>query len=845
MKAFHTIAVPHSDILEGRLTMDVFAADIWQVANNRGPDEYKDAKEFFKKTYLTQGLKHLLDVVEKRLSGKGGDPVIQVQTPFGGGKTHSLIAMYHNSGKWKAKNCVIVGTALKPTDTLWGIIEKQLTGKIKDFKELTAPGKEKLYELLLKHQPLMILGDELLEYVTKAAGVSVGVSNLASQTIAFMQELTEAAGALEKVAVVLTLPSSNPEHFDDKAEELFQKLQKTTGRVEKIYTPVQDDEVPDVIRQRLFSSIKMEAAKKIVGETVEYMRTESILPVGIEPSEYRDRFEKSYPFIPEVVDVLYHQWGSFPNFQRTRGVLRLLSLVIYDLRNKTIPFIGLADFNLANQEIRRELIKHIGNQYDTVIAADITSKNSGAKKVDKGLGDAYKGLNLGTRAANTVFLYSFSGGGEKGINPQDIKRISTTLDNPSNEILEVLEKLKENLYYLHQQGGKYYFTTVPNIRKLRNIRMGNIEERQIRDIEREILKKNILGTKMKTFIWPESDKDIPDNSDIKLVIVDENDEKFLKKIFENKGDSPRVCRNTVFFLASPEMERAHFKDILRKLVAYQEIHSDETIALTEEQKREIRSEIKNIESSLNENLRQCYRLLYVPGKNGLKIVDMGIPTYGETRKVDDNVYEKLRSDGEILERTVPLVIKEKYLKPKKYVLTAQIYDSSLKTPGETRFLNESVLTEGIESGVRQGLFGLGELEADNAICRFYREDASAALSGNEALISEEICKNQQSSLTPPHPPLPEPRPNEDGKVKPETGERTSKPVEFRNRIGLNFTVPKGKIADIARILNFLHQKFDLINIDLKAEEGEISEQDYENKVKEAFLQLKIDFKEKG
>ncbi|MCK5722645.1 MAG: ATP-binding protein, partial [Gammaproteobacteria bacterium] len=128
MKPFHTIAVPHKDILEGRLTMDVFAADLWEVYRNRGPDEYKDAETFFIKTYQTQGLENLLNVVEKRLLGEGGNSVIQIQTPFGGGKTHALIAMYHKATEWDAKRIVMVGTALGTDDTLWGLMEKQLTG---------------------------------------------------------------------------------------------------------------------------------------------------------------------------------------------------------------------------------------------------------------------------------------------------------------------------------------------------------------------------------------------------------------------------------------------------------------------------------------------------------------------------------------------------------------------------------------------------------------------------------------------------------------------------------------------------------------------------------------------
>ena len=113
-RSFHTIAIPHKDVLDGNLTMDVFAADLWEVFKGRAPAEYSDSDAFFNRTYLTQGLKDLLNVVEKRVSGNGGDPVIQLQTPFGGGKTHALIALYHKSKEWKAKRVVIVGTALQP-----------------------------------------------------------------------------------------------------------------------------------------------------------------------------------------------------------------------------------------------------------------------------------------------------------------------------------------------------------------------------------------------------------------------------------------------------------------------------------------------------------------------------------------------------------------------------------------------------------------------------------------------------------------------------------------------------------------------------------------------------------
>ena len=207
---------------------------------NRGAEEYRKADLFFHKTYQTEGLSTLMDVVDARLKGKGGDPILQIQTPFGGGKSHALIAMYHKATEWEAKRVVIVGTAMSAKDTLWGMLEEQLTGKKKKFDGLTSPGRtDEFREMLASNSPLIIMIDELLEYVTKAAGVKVADSTLAAQTIAFMQEITEAVSTIDKVVLVVTLPSSNLEHFDEQSARLFQQLQRVYGRAEKIYPPVQ------------------------------------------------------------------------------------------------------------------------------------------------------------------------------------------------------------------------------------------------------------------------------------------------------------------------------------------------------------------------------------------------------------------------------------------------------------------------------------------------------------------------------------------------------------------------------------------------------------------------------
>ena len=851
MKAFHTIAVPHRDILEGRLTMDVFAADLWEVSQQRGADEYKDADTFFKKTYPTEGLKNLLSVVEKRLQGAGGDSVIQLQTPFGGGKTHALIAMYHKAAEWGAKKVVIVGTALDATrETLWGVLEKWLNGKTTRFSGQVAPGKEALRQFLAEKQPVLILMDEVLEYITKAAAVKIGDSTLAAQTIAFMQELTETVSILEKACLVIALPSSIIEHYDEAAERLYQQLQKVAGRIERIYTPVEENEISKIIRRRLFASIDEQGVRRAVAEFMRYAEREEILPAGLQPSEYRDRFIESYPFIPEVVDILYHRWGSYPTFQRTRGVLRLLSLVVYSLRSQNIPYITLADFDLANQEIRQELLKHIGSEFNSVLAADITDVASGASKVDIALGRAYQGLRLGSRAATAIFLYSHSGGQEHGATLGEIKRNATTPGNPASVVAEAVEQLKGKLFYLQSVGEKYYFSNQPNLNRILLTSMENIREEKVVQTEFELLRKSMSYSRLKVFIWQEEPGNIPDSEELKLVVLRRENKDTLSSILMNKGQAPRVYRNTLFFLYPLESERPAFNNTIRRKIAYEYIERDPSLNLSKEQKEEVKKELKTAEGDVRESIRKLYRIVAIPAKDGTKEIDLGIPTYGQIRPIDDEIFEKLRSEGEILSKIAPLVIKEKFLSANNFASTQQIYQSALRTPGETRFTDRSVLEQGILEGVRSGLFGLGELQNNKPLCHYFRESSTVAFSENEILICESVCLEQrqkkdailvapESAETAPTPQIREEPPKWGG------GATAVIPgISGKGKVHLKFQVPKGKVHQIMGLMNLLQSKFGNLEIEIIATNGQISEQDYEDKIKETFRQLGIEVDEK-
>jgi hypothetical protein len=241
-------------------------------------------------------------------------------------------------------------------------------------------------------------------------------------------------------------------------------------------------------------------------------------------------------------------------------------------------------------------------------------------------------------------------------------------------------------------------------------------------------------------------------------------------------------------------------------------------------------------------------LFFIPGRDGFKEQDLGIPTYGEAKKIDDLVYEKLRTSGEVLERIAPLAIKERYLKDAKFVLTEQLYQSSARTPGAVRIVDGVVWENGISEGVVQGLFGLGELEGEEPVCRFFGKSTSVALSGSEVIIREDLCithgevtDDRRSGYLTGTDKTDEGETciGDSGTVLPIDPELTSGKESVRKKIHLKFTLPKGKVAGIMGIMNLLQSNFDRLEIELLAEGGEISESDYDNKIEEAFRQLEI------
>ncbi|RME04985.1 MAG: ATP-binding protein [Planctomycetota bacterium] len=859
MKAFTQIARPHDDVVDGRLTMDVFAADLWQVASGQAPAEYQDADLFFKRTYTTEGLKNILDIAKARLEGRSGDSILQLQTPFGGGKTHTLIALYHSArgleGEegWGAKVVVLDGTTFNPRERrLWEELERQLRGKVEMTRGDTAPGKEALVRLLSglwgkgkrkgRCVPVLILMDEVLEYITKAAGVRVGDSNLAAQTFAFLQELTGAVSTVGHALLVLTLPSSTLEHYDANAEKMFYQLQKITGRMERIYTPVRDEEIEYVVRARLFQEVDEGGVREVVDEFVKYARREELLSRE-EMLEYRERFLRSYPFKPDVIDVLYKRWGSFPTFQRTRGVLRILSLVVHRLLGRGIPFIRLGDFDLRDMELRRELIKYIGQEWDSIIAQDIVDKGSGAERVNRLLGTSYEPYRLGSVVSTTIFMMSFSGRGDGGgsavaeaalaSSVRELKLSAGLVYFSSTVIDTAISSLREKLFYLSDEG--LFFSNVPNLNRILILREENVTDGEIYEERREVIRRHIAReSRFRVYLHPEFPKDIADNEELKLVVIEDSFPS--KEFLERYGEGPRVYRNTMIFLGVEGDQEEGFVSYLRKLIALRNVERDRGLRLTEGQRKELRSKIARQNQLEYEELRRFYRKLFVPsgqgrsGEVGFQEIDMGLPTFGE-RELDREIFTILKNLGEVLERLSPRVIRDRYLGD--CVEVRVLYESLLKAPGELRVASWEGFLEGIREGVEAGLFRVGEFSEDGKGVfggRRVRWKGVSELSGGEGevILRLDMCEGVEEEL--------EEKGDQsvegvegggglEGMELEEKGERRVEEVRrVRRDLELVLGVEVGQMSTVSRVVRYLKERF------------RRCEAEYEDKVLEALYQ---------
>jgi predicted AAA+ superfamily ATPase len=664
---------PHLDIRQGNLDESVFAANLAEVALGHGREVYQNPSVFFAKTYFTSGLKNIAKRVIKGLNGEedAENRVISLQTGFGGGKTHTLISLFHiaKSGKKlgnlfhtqslldyigkpdfdKASIAVFTNSTNDPTQgrkveegltihTIWGELAYQLAGKsgyniIRPNDENRTAPKGLFKEVLKKTQNALILIDELADYCVAASGVQVGGSTLSDQTISFIQELSETVASMNKCVVVATLPASVEEVANsEKAAQILSSLTNRMGRVGADTKPVADEEIFEVIRRRLFEDL---GSQDVIDDTVNkyfalYNELKSEVPEHASRSEYKDRIKKSYPFHPELIDVFRIKWASNHNFQRTRGVLRLLASIVTDLWRRqesltgTNALIHISDVNFTNLDaLSGQLKKLYGNGYDAVITADISGKSSNAFRIDKSkkeLGD----YNLAEGLASTILLGSFgSTGSNKGTSVPELK-LATIKPNSFNHnnihtALDLLEESAHYLYYSTTGHKRYWFHTKPNVNILINQAKGDIKNP---DIESEIIRR--LNEKTRSiqlfYVIVNPAEDIPEQQKPTLIILSPkflanpdqlngNTKPIIEKIATKKGNSERIYRNTMLFLVCSEVTYGKLQSDVRDYLACSKINLEYANQLEKDQKDDVKRRIEESSKQSESSIVAAYSII--------------------------------------------------------------------------------------------------------------------------------------------------------------------------------------------------------------------------------------------
>ncbi len=429
LKPWREVVMPHEDVASGRYQQAEFAADLWQVHLGEGTAEYRDPVEFFRRTYLTESLSGMLVGALRRLTAGGGDPVIQLQTNFGGGKTHSMLALYHlfsgiaptelagiealmaSAGADKvpsARRVVLVGNKISPGNpsvkpdgtlvrTLWGELAWQLGGpkafaRVQaDDEKATSPG-DVLRELFNEYGPCLILIDEWVAYARQLHDQSDLPAGGFETQFSFAQVLTESAKLAKNCLLVISLPASDTSgksHADDvevggtRGREALDRLRNVVGRVESSWRPASAEEGFEIVRRRLFQPLADPAQFKdrdlVARAFAEFYRSQQAeFPTECREAEYEQRIKAAYPIHPEVFDRLYTDWSTLVKFQRTRGVLRLMAAVIHSLWEKgdRNPLILPANVSIDDPRVQSELTRYLSDNWVPVIEKDVDGPNS-------------------------------------------------------------------------------------------------------------------------------------------------------------------------------------------------------------------------------------------------------------------------------------------------------------------------------------------------------------------------------------------------------------------------------------------------------------------------------------
>lgn len=769
LKPWRSIATPHHDVLHGTFKQSEFAADITQVATGQAPEEYQDAEKFFARTYITEGMRLLLISVAKRLAGLDGDPVIQLQTAFGGGKTHSMLAVYHLASRTagterlagipkilddagisdlpSARVAVLDGVNLSASQskqrgsnqvhTLWGELAWQLLGdegyRLVENSDLqgTSPGKEVLKELLEKAAPCVVLIDELLAYIRQFETGRQYSGGSYDSNLSFVQALTEAMKAVPNAILLASLPQSVLEVGGEIGHRALTTLEKYFGRVESVWKPVATDEAFEIVRRRLFDDAG-DAAEiaAVCRQFAEFYRSApSKFPLETQTNDYLERLQACYPIHPEVFDRLYEDWSTLDKFQRTRGVLQYMAVVINKLWNSenSDALIMPGSLPLADSDVLNKSIHYLPTGWEPVIEREVDGPRSIAQALDAE-NTLFGSVQAAKRAMRTVFLGSAPSTSAQAVRGIETERILLGTVQPGQTLgvfEDVLKRLRDRLHYLYTEQERYWLDTRPNLRREMESRKQNINENeQVIPLLYERVRRTFGGSHCFAGIHVFTPSvDVPDDygNGPRLVVLPvnagysrtESNQAYqeAEKTLLYRGEQPRQKQNRLLFLAPDFDVVSRLKEQTRTYLAWHSIVQDIENGNLNQDMSHLNQSKRNrdgAEQSLQQLIRETWKWLLVPAQRFIKgrpELEWEVAGIAPTAtNLVQAIEQRLREEEWLIFEWSPIhlrkLLADYYLKEGAVDVSAlKVWQDSCHYLYMPRLLNDTVFRDALSQGV--------------------------------------------------------------------------------------------------------------------------------------------------
>lgn len=799
LPAWFNVVVPQSDIRDGVLDESIFAANIEEVASGTAPVVYQDIRYFFECTYVTEGIKELIRRVVQALNGQESqNRVISLQTGFGGGKTHSLISLYHvvkDSSTFKrldtassilepqdmpqfdharvavfTQNTVSVVDGHKVYDdiithTLWGELAWQLGGpegyeRVRNADiQMVAPTAQDIKPIIEGASPALILIDELADYCNRASGKVVGSGTLFTQTNSFIQTLTEVVASVPKTVLICTLPASAREVASSEiGQEILSALETRVVRVGSSVKPVDDEEIYEVVRRRLFDRItNYDVIEQVARKYKDmYHNRRDSLPAEADRVAYVERIKKSYPFHPELIDLFHIRWGSDSKFQRTRGVLRLLASIVKDLWSRksslagTQALIQTSDVRLENlPTLQSQITSLMGSQWDSVMHADVFGTISNAYKLDEqNVGNHIGEYHLATAVTTTVLMASIGSSSQRGLTLKQLKLCLLKPDAFQHiDIDSTVNQLENVVHYMYKSsiGGEqsFWFQSKPNINILVNQAKGDVKEEEVNAEIMRMVKQSVANLgQVKVLVDPTGD--VPEQKQLTFVVmhpkytvaaggdVSRSAQYAIKQMAQMKGSSQRVYRNTMLFLVCSEAGKAALSMKLREYLACDKIMTEYSSQLDQDQRKDIADRKRMSGDAAKEQLIHAYNTVVKCERDTLRTQEIGTFATDFAAQITVKTLSELHENGVVLRKIGLNIINRNGLMPtiEKPVKVNELYEAFLRFDDKPMILNVDAVKDTVNRYCEEGMWNVGTGDPEH-FSRIYHNETIPFLNPQE------------------------------------------------------------------------------------------------------------------